>query len=420
MANRSSLSTSSRGPQNAALLLYSSLALTCLFAAIVGCSGSKEKSKPEAVYTSTDSDTDSDLSEPYEPAPWYSWKGMFPGRQVVEAEPVVDPDKGTNAAELAKHGAYLTKSVAACGSCHAKDPTSPDSPLSGGRVIYDESGQVHASNITPDVETGIGSWTVAEIMQALRASIGKDNRALSLYVHDGYRWMSDRDARAIATYLLSQVPQRSDIPRRELGLFQRKRLGFMERRKQVRGYVPALSDTQAVPEYGRYLSQNVAGCKRCHTPRDGILYDGSEFAGSKPRRRKSLIDDVVALTGLGVESLKKAGRSNSEGVSDLLSEEAKRQLPQTAGNQTGTKEESPTTVEELAPAVQALPMPPGGPDIRGSVGLQGYTLEGIITYLSTGKNPDGKVSNADLCPWPYFNGMTSKDKQAIARYLKTL
>src|SRR5580704_13949241 len=57
--------------------------------------------------------------------------------------------------QIAK-GRYLT-TVADCFACH----TVPDvgKPFAGGRAIETPFGVITSSNITPDADTGIGSWT---------------------------------------------------------------------------------------------------------------------------------------------------------------------------------------------------------------------------------------------------------------------
>ena len=52
-------------------------------------------------------------------------------------------------------------------------------------------------------------------------------------------------------------------------------------------------------------------------------------------------------------------------------------------------------------------------------GLGDWTNEQIVTALTTGKRPDGRVL-APIMPWPAFSQLTSADAQAIAAYLKSI
>src|SRR6201999_4068457 len=70
-----------------------------------------------------------------------------------------------------ERGSYLVNTIMACGNCHSpRDATGhlvADKAFSGGRTFDTPAFIATASNITPDIETGIGSWSDAEIKQAL-------------------------------------------------------------------------------------------------------------------------------------------------------------------------------------------------------------------------------------------------------------
>lgn len=70
-----------------------------------------------------------------------------------------------NAETLLERGTYLMRSVAACGTCHTpRDDNGAfrdGMELAGGFTIEEEPFTAHVPNITPDRETGIGSWTDA-------------------------------------------------------------------------------------------------------------------------------------------------------------------------------------------------------------------------------------------------------------------
>ena len=298
-------------------------------------------------------------------------------------------------------GIYLT-SVAACGSCHGKDPKEPNSPLSGGRPLKDQFGPVNAANITPDKETGIGGWTVNEIVRAMRTSVGKSEHALSLELHSGYRWMSDRDARAIATYLLASPPVKNGVDRRELGIFERKRLGLFTRYSTVEGYIPS-PRRSGTPAYGRYLAKSVTNCGFCHTEAGGLVESAVPFAGGEQRSGRGFFESIQKL---GELLMKHEDSSQREADAAAVLAAADAESPRPA-------------VRVLKPNEE---FPVGGPDIRGTSGelIKDWTEEQIADYLSFGSSPDGKQVDGGLCPWPYYSIMEESDKLAIARFLKTL
>src|SRR5271156_5851285 len=70
-----------------------------------------------------------------------------------------------------ERGAYLMGSIVACGNCHTvQGPNAPAAgrELSGGTKFDEAPFTAYAPNITPDRETGIGGWTDAQIIAAIR------------------------------------------------------------------------------------------------------------------------------------------------------------------------------------------------------------------------------------------------------------
>ena len=100
------------------------------------------------------------------------------------------------------------RDVAVCGQCHAADPRDPDGPLSGGFAFRNwRLGTIRAANLTPDSATGLGAWTDAEIVGAIRNGETRHGHLLAPVMP--YRWlsgMSDRDALAVAVTSRAALP----------------------------------------------------------------------------------------------------------------------------------------------------------------------------------------------------------------------
>jgi mono/diheme cytochrome c family protein len=76
---------------------------------------------------------------------------------------------GARAQSDLERGRYLMSSIAACGNCHTpKFGPLKDSEFAGGFPINTPAFDAFASNITPDLDTGIGKWTDAQIATAIR------------------------------------------------------------------------------------------------------------------------------------------------------------------------------------------------------------------------------------------------------------
>src|SRR5207237_7421791 len=85
--------------------------------------------------------------------------------------------------------------------------------LSGGFEFDDPGlGHIVGTNITPDKETGIGNWTEAQIVTALRDGKRPDGTLIRPPMPiPVYRQLSDGDAAAIAAYLRSVKPVRHKV-----------------------------------------------------------------------------------------------------------------------------------------------------------------------------------------------------------------
>lgn len=375
--------------------------------------------------------------EPQRDDSWYNTSILSPvfgDFERAEARELVD---ATERFELATRGKYLAESVAACGSCHgavSRDSklgvgySAPQAPLSGGRLMQDRFGAVRAANITPDKTSGIGNWNTTDIVRAIRASIDRDGRPLSIDHHRQYRWMADKDAQAIALYLRTLEPVRSVVERRRLGGIQRNRWGLISNHKDFEGYVPLPNEADRA-NYGGYLATNVAGCYGCHSPQGGLLDSAIPFAGSEQQGR-SLFGSLKALfTALQPDSEAEVRAKREQSLKGLLSEDAQRELV-ARGEIDAPGRPRATAAGKVGSSVGANPkydelivdgeLPAGGPDIRGTAqsGLLEWNTKAIIQYLQSGLTPTGEQRDGRVCPWPYFRGMSERDKEAIALFLK--
>jgi mono/diheme cytochrome c family protein len=172
-----------------------------------------------------------------------------------------------------ERGAYLVNALAVCGNCHTpRDPSHQpiaDMALAGG-FAFDEAvlGHIVGPNITPDKETGIGSWTLGQIVTALRNGKRPDGTIIGPPMpFDFYRQISDHDAEAIAIYLKSLKPVRHEAPRSQYKIPLPPAYG------PIVGHV-AEPDRKDRIAYGAYLAGPVAHCLECHTPRDknGLVF----------------------------------------------------------------------------------------------------------------------------------------------------
>jgi mono/diheme cytochrome c family protein len=120
-------------------------------------------------------------------------------------------------------GRYLADGLLDCYSCHSADfktnnyfePAKSPGYYGGGNMLLDASGQqIYSANITPDAETGIGSWTEAQFLRAVKGAF-RPNGTPILYPMAGYVDMTDEEARAIFAYLRTVPPIHKTRPARQ-------------------------------------------------------------------------------------------------------------------------------------------------------------------------------------------------------------
>jgi mono/diheme cytochrome c family protein len=175
---------------------------------------------------------------------------------------VISVTVSAQAEDVLGRGAYLVKAVAACGVCHSPvDQTGgrsgPD--LSGGAATLSPSVIAYPPNLTPDMQTGLGSWSEEQIITALRDGKTPDGRVLRPPMPiPFYRSMSDNDAQAVATYLKSLPAVEHRVPESTYKV------------STPASYGPPVDHVQDLPRedrvaYGAYLAK-LAHCMQCHTP----------------------------------------------------------------------------------------------------------------------------------------------------------
>jgi mono/diheme cytochrome c family protein len=115
-------------------------------------------------------------------------------------------------------GKYLV-SVISCTDCHTPGSFfgKPDMTryLGGSEVGFEIPGLgvFYGANLTPDRETGIGTWTTGQIATAIRTGRRPDGRMLApVMPFESFKNLTSEDALAIAAYLKTLPPVRHKVP----------------------------------------------------------------------------------------------------------------------------------------------------------------------------------------------------------------
>jgi mono/diheme cytochrome c family protein len=260
--------------------------------------------------------------------------------------------------ELIQRGRYLAI-AGDCISCHTR---AGGAPFAGGLAFHTPFGTVYSSNITPDRQSGIGTWDGAKFARALRQGVGKDGEHLyPVFPYPYFTKMSDEDVAALYAFLraipaVQYVAPPNDMTfpfgqRRLLGVW--KALYFQEGR--------FVADTHKSSQWNRgaYLVEGLGHCSACHTPRNSLGGEKADQFMTGGVYQESLDDQPIDWSAVNLTS---------------------------------------------------------GPN-----GLQTWPLQDLTNYLKLGYSPHASVSGPMISVvMNSTRNLTREDDEAIATYLKAI
>lgn len=186
-------------------------------------------------------------------------------RVIVSVAALAATAGGAHAQTPLERGSYLVNAVMACDGCHT--PRTPagfvmEKRFSGGSQTWDEAAYtVKGSNITPDRETGIGSWSEADLKRVLRDGIRPSGVPVAPQMpFVFYKILTPGDLDAVVTYIRSVAPVRNQVqpPVYKAAMHYETIPGAAE---------PFTDEALADPiKRGFYLA-TIAHCMECHARR---------------------------------------------------------------------------------------------------------------------------------------------------------
>lgn len=184
-----------------------------------------------------------------------------------------------------ERGRYLANGLTGCLDCHSqRDWSSHGGPIIAGTEaggaefpLNGFPGRLFAPNITPDSQTGVGSWSDDQLARAIREGVGYDGRTIfPIMPYTEFRYMSDEDIASIVVYLRSLPAIHHPVPRSEVA-FPVKYL-IRSAPEPVTGPV-ASPDPADRLQYGKYLVI-LGACADCHSPQvHGQPVAGADYSG---------------------------------------------------------------------------------------------------------------------------------------------
>jgi len=199
-----------------------------------------------------------------------------------ELDPIKPPERSAFPPEKIAQGARLA-SLGYCAQCHT---AAGGKPFAGGYPLKTPFGTIYGTNITPDPETGIGTWSEEAFARAMGEGVDREGHHLYPgFPYDHFTRISPDDNRALYAYLMTREPVRAEAPANELPwplqfrpLLAGWKLLFLDQD-------PFKDDPARSPDWNRgaYLAESVAHCGACHTPRNllGARETDRKFAGGE-------------------------------------------------------------------------------------------------------------------------------------------
>jgi nicotinate dehydrogenase subunit B len=198
---------------------------------------------------------------------------VLPWRAIA---PIARPDASVYSAATIARGQQLA-ALGDCAVCH----TSANGILNaGGKPLPTPFGTIYSTNITPDVETGIGAWSYPAFERAMREGIHRDGRHLyPAFPYTHFARTTDADMQALYAYLMAQPAVRAETPQNALAF-------PFNLRPLMAGWNALFhksstfqhdSTKSEIWNRGAYLVEGLGHCSACHSPRNAL---GAEKANA--------------------------------------------------------------------------------------------------------------------------------------------
>jgi mono/diheme cytochrome c family protein len=176
--------------------------------------------------------------------------------------------------------------LAAVGNCIACHTVPGKKAFAGGLALPTPFGTIHSTNITPDKETGIGTWSEAAFQRAMREGVDRVGRHLyPAFPYDHFTHVTDEDINAIYAYLMTREPVVAEAPANDLifPLGFRPLLAGWKLLFLHEGPLQANAERDQVWNRGAYLAEGLGHCGACHTPRNSLGAEEKDrhFAGGE-------------------------------------------------------------------------------------------------------------------------------------------
>jgi len=340
--------------------------------------------------------------------------------------------------------------LAAVGNCVTCHTARGGKPFAGGYALKTPFGTVHGTNITPDPETGIGAWSLADFTRAVREGLDPAGRHYyPAFPYAYFTHLTDEDISALYAFVMTREPVRATTPANTV-LVPRAAVAVWNSRYLHPGSIQADPSHDDAWNRGRYLAESLAHCSECHTPRDKLggekrdqYLSGGEAGGWHAPALNEHSPSPVAWTAAAMEGYLRTGLVDDHaisagpmrGVVDNLSHAVPEDVHALAQyvaslERKGARPAASVPARSTSRGAQLYAGACADCHDRGRAAEGGALplAEAIATTLPTPKNlihivREGIVPREDRAqPWmPAFKGaLTDQDLAELVGYVRTL
>jgi mono/diheme cytochrome c family protein len=185
-----------------------------------------------------------------------------------------------------------------CASCHAVPKQKDVTKLGGGLAVKSPFGTFYVPNISPDLRDGIGGWSEAQFVTAMREGVSPSGAHLfPAFPYTSYAHMRVADMRDLFAYLITLPPVAGKVRDHDL-LFPfniRRAVGLWKLLYFDNASFKPDPSQSAQWNRGAYLVNGPGHCAECHSPRNifGAIIDGLRFTGGISPDGKGRVPNIT-------------------------------------------------------------------------------------------------------------------------------
>ncbi|QCO54807.1 cytochrome c [Pseudorhodobacter turbinis] len=189
--------------------------------------------------------------------------------------------------------------AAGCASCHMAEGAEAEAELvlTGGQKFPSDFGTFIAPNISPDPTHGIGAWSIETFANAVTRGVSPDgSHYYPAFPYNAYNKMALQDVVNLKAFMDTLPASTAPSQAHDVGFpFNiRRSLGGWKFLFESDDWVID-GDLTVEETRGRYLSEALAHCGECHTPRNALggLERGEWLAGGLDPSGKGRIPNIT-------------------------------------------------------------------------------------------------------------------------------